>query len=106
METVASHLPLCVSTGIYLAEPAVSNMLSVACGSVVPLSRMQFQHTLSRLPIGVEGYNCRLVLVGRTDYRRGVLLPSRLRWVTNEKNFGGGQVDPRVAYRHIFSFDL
>lgn len=106
MEIVASHLPLCVSTGTYHAELAVSNMLSLACGYVVPLSRMQSQQTLSRLPIEVEGHNCRLVLAGHTDYRRGVLLPSRLRSVTNEKNFGGGQVDPRVAYRHIFSFDL
>lgn len=76
-EIVAPHLPLCATTATYLAGPAVSNVLSLACGSVVPLYRMQFQHTSSRLPIGVEGYNCRLVLAGYTYYRKDALLPRR-----------------------------
>src|SRR4051812_32267946 len=58
---VAPHLPLCATTATYLAEPAVSNMLSLAYDYVVPLSRMQFQHTSSRLPIAVEGHNCRII---------------------------------------------
>jgi hypothetical protein len=87
-EIVAPHLPSCATTATYLAEPAVSNMSSLGCGCAVPLSRMQFQHTSSRLPTGVEGHNCRLVLAGYTDYMKDVLLPGRLRWVTK---FRGGR---------------
>jgi len=94
-EIVAPHLPLCATTATYLAGPAVSNVLSLACGSVVPLCRMQFQHTSTRLPIGVEGYNCRLVLAGYTYYRKDALLPRRFSSVT--KALGGRSICPSLT---------
>jgi len=99
-EIVAHHLPLCATTVTYLAGPAVSNMLSLGCGCAVPLSRMQFQHTSSRLPIGVEGHNCRLVLAGYTGYMRDVLLPGCLRWVT--KFWGAGRSANRLPEHLLF----
>jgi hypothetical protein len=78
-EIAVPRLPLCATTLIYLAEQVVSSVLSPGFGYAVPLYRMQFQHTLSRLPIGVEDHNCRPVHAGYTGYMRAVLLPGRLR---------------------------